>query len=118
MIGSESQLFVVGPPCETSVQSRYYSNATGTKSGNEIAVHRVFVDVDLDPAHRGGSAPVPFLESLCFPRLEFQVCVNLPLVGVVVGQSRMDLRQRQVAKLPHDFFRNQAHVVPLSDPAN
>jgi hypothetical protein len=37
---------------------------------------------------------------------------------MVVGESRMNLRQQQVAKLPHDFFRNQAHVVPLSDPAN
>ena len=59
-----------------------------------------------------------FFEGLCLPRLGFEVCVDLRLVGVVVGESRMNLRQRQVAKLPHDFFWNQARVVPLSDPAN
>lgn len=52
------------------------------------------------------------------PRLAFQVPVDLILVGVVIGQSRMNLGQRQVAKLPRDFLWNQAHVVPLGDPAN
>ena len=54
-----------------------------------------------------------FFEGLCLPRLGFQVGVDLGLAGVVVGESRMDLCQRQVAKLPRDFFRNQALVVPL-----
>ena len=57
-------------------------------------------------------------EGLCLPRLGFQVSVDPRLVGVVAGKGRMNLRQRQMAKLPHDLFRNQAHVVPLSDPAN
>ena len=61
---------------------------------------------------------MPFFEGLCLPRLSFQVRVGLRLVGVVAGESLMNLRQREVAELPHDFFRNQAHVVPLSDPAN
>jgi len=34
------------------------------------------------------------------------------------GKGRMNLRQRQVPKFPRDFFRNQTHVVPLSDSAN
>ena len=59
-----------------------------------------------------------FFEGLCLPRLRFQVCVDLRLVGVVAGKSRMNPRQRQVATLPHDFFWNQTHVVPLSDPAH
>ncbi len=59
-----------------------------------------------------------FFEGLYLPHLGFQVRVNFPLVGMVVGESRMNLRQQQVAKLPHDFFRNQPHVVPLSDPSN
>ena len=59
-----------------------------------------------------------FFENLCCSRLRLQVRVDLRLVGVVVGESRMNLRQRQVAKLPHDFLWNQAHGVPLSDPAN
>jgi hypothetical protein len=37
---------------------------------------------------------------------------------VVVGKGGMNLRQRQVTKLPRDLLRNQTHVVPLSDPAN
>src|ERR1017187_6161033 len=37
---------------------------------------------------------------------------------MVVSQSSMNLRQRQVAELPRDFLGNQAQVVPLSDPAN
>ena len=57
-------------------------------------------------------------EGHCLPRFGFQVCINLRLVGMVVGKSRMNLCQRQVTKLPHYLLRNQAHVVPLSDPAN
>ena len=57
-------------------------------------------------------------EGLCLSRLGFEVCVDLCLFGVVVSKSCMNLRQRQVAKFPRDFFWNQAHVVPLSDPAN
>ena len=57
-------------------------------------------------------------EGLCLSHLGFKVCVDLPLVGVVVSKSCMNLRQRQVAKLSRDFFWNQAPVVPLSDPAN
>jgi hypothetical protein len=52
MFGSEGQLFVVGLPGETSVQSRDHGNAAGTKGRDKIGVHRVFVDVDLDPAHK------------------------------------------------------------------
>ena len=48
-----------------------------------------------------------------------QVCVDFPLVGIVVGKSRMNLRQRQVPpERLYDLFRNLAHIVPLSDPAN
>jgi hypothetical protein len=51
MFGGKGQLFVVGLPGETSVQSRGHGNATRTKNRDKIAVHRVFVDVDLDLAH-------------------------------------------------------------------
>ena len=51
-----------------------------------------------------------FSEDFRFPRLGFQVSVDFPPIGVVVGESRMNLRQRQVAKLPRDFFGNQAHA--------
>ena len=119
MFGGKGQLFVVGPPCEPSVPGRGHGNATRTKSRDKVAVHRVFVDVDLDPAHRWGSAPVLRFEGLCLPRLGFQVPVDLRLVGVIVGKSRMNLRQRQVTseRLYH-LFRNLTHVVPLSDPTN
>jgi len=36
-------------------------------------------------------------QSFGLSRLCFQVCVDLRLVGVVVGEGRMNLRQRQVA---------------------
>lgn len=64
------------------------------------------------------SAAMPLLEDLCLPRLSLDVCVDLGLVGVVVGKRRMNLRQRKVAKLSYDLFRNQAHAVPLRNPAN
>ena len=32
-------------------------------------------------------------EGLCLPRFGFEVCVDLCLVGVIVGKSRMHLRQ-------------------------
>jgi hypothetical protein len=57
-------------------------------------------------------------ECLCLSRLCFQVRIDFRLIGVVIGKGRMNLRQRQMAELPDDFFWNQTHVVPLSDPAN
>ena len=59
-----------------------------------------------------------FFEGFCRPRLRFQVRIDLRLVSMVVSQSSMNLRQRQMAELADDFLGNQAHVVPLSDPAN
>ena len=50
--GGKGQLLVVGLPGETSVQSRDHGDAARTKSRDKIAVHRVFVDVELELAHR------------------------------------------------------------------
>src|ERR1035437_5071108 len=105
LFGGKCQLFVVGLLGETSVRNRDNGNASRTKSRDQIAVHRVFVDVDLDLAHRWRSAPVLCFEGLCLPRLEFEICVDLRLVGVVVGESRMNLRQRQGAKLDRKSTR-------------
>jgi hypothetical protein len=58
------------------------------------------------------------LEGLGLTSLGFQVCVDLGFIRVVVGERGVNLCQRQVAKLPHDLFWNQTHVVPLGDPAN
>jgi hypothetical protein len=52
MFDGEGQLLAVGLPRETSVQSCNHRNSTRTKSSDKIAIHRVFVDVDLDLAHR------------------------------------------------------------------
>ena len=52
LFGGKGQLFVVGLPGKTSVQGGHYGDATRAKSRDKIAVHRVFVDVDLDLAHR------------------------------------------------------------------
>ena len=57
-------------------------------------------------------------EGLSLLRLGVQVRVAFRLVGMVVSEGRVNLRQRQAAKLPRDFLRNQTHVVPLSDPPN
>ena len=82
-------------------------------------MHRVFVEVELDRIHGCGSAPVLSFQNLGLAVLGCQVCVDFPLVGIVVGKSRMNLRQRQVtSERLYDLFRNLTHVVPLSDPAN
>ena len=48
-----------------------------------------------------------------------QVGVDFLLVGVIVGKSRVNLRQRQMtSERLYDLFWNLTHVVPLSDPAN
>jgi len=60
---------------------------------------------------------LPF-ESIRLLFLGFQIGVDLRLVGVIVGKGRVNLCQREVAELPYDLFRNRAHVVPLSYPAN
>ena len=49
--GGKSQLFVVGLLNETGVYGRDHGDAARTKSRDKIAVHRVFIDVDLNPAH-------------------------------------------------------------------
>ena len=60
---------------------------------------------------------LPF-ESIRLLFLGFQIGVDLRLVGVIAGKGRVNLCQREVAELPYDLFRNRAHVVPLSYPAN
>jgi hypothetical protein len=52
LFGGKGQLFVVGPPGETNVQSRGHGNATRPKSRDKVAIHRVLVDVDPVLAHR------------------------------------------------------------------
>ena len=118
-LGGEGQLFVVRLLGETGVQSRDHDNATRTKSRDKSTMHRIFVEVELDPIHGRGSAPVLSFQNLGLAVLGCQVCVDFLLVGEVAGKSRMNLRQRQVtSERLHDLFRNLTHVVPLSDPAN
>jgi hypothetical protein len=47
----EGQLLFVGPFDQATVQHADYSHATSPEARHKIAIHRVFVDVDLDPAH-------------------------------------------------------------------
>ncbi len=58
------------------------------------------------------------LESRCLEHFRGEVRINLRLIRVVVGEGRVNLRQRQMAKLPQDLLWNQAHVVPLRYAAN
>lgn len=69
MAGRERQLFVVRLSDEASVQGGDHVDATRTKGRDKIAIHRVFVNVDFDLAHRRGSAPVLFFEGFCLSRL-------------------------------------------------
>ena len=116
---SEGQLFLVGLLGQTGVHNRDHCDTTRTKSRDQTTMHRIFVEVELDLIHRCGSAPVLSFQNLRLAVLGFQVCVDFRLVCVVVGKSRMNLRQRQVtSERLYDLFRNLTHVVPLSDPAN
>ena len=47
----EGQLFLVRPLGQAGVQRRDHGDAARAKSCDKIAVHRIRVDVDLDPAH-------------------------------------------------------------------
>jgi len=49
--GGESQLLVVRLFGKAGAQSREHCDTAGTESRDKIAVHRVFVDVDLDLTH-------------------------------------------------------------------
>jgi hypothetical protein len=69
----KGQLVLVRLLREAGVQRRNHCDTTVTKSRDKIAVHRVFVDVDLDSAHEWGSAPVLLFEDLGLPLLGFQV---------------------------------------------
>jgi hypothetical protein len=61
---------------------------------------------------------VLLFQSFRLSHFGFQVRVDLRLIGVIISEGRMYLRQRQMADLPQDLLGNQAHVVPLSDPAD
>lgn len=52
VLGGKCQLLVVRLLDETSVQSRDHCDTTRTECSDKIAVHRVFVDVDLDLIHK------------------------------------------------------------------
>ena len=118
LLGRKCQLFVVRPLGETGVQNGEDHNAARTKCRDKIRVHRVFVNVELNPIHGYGSSLVLPLKGLSLPSLSFDVRVDLRHIGMIIRQCGMDLRQRQVAKFACDFFRNQSHGVPLSNPAN
>ena len=51
MCRGERQLFLVRLPGEARVESRDHYDVTRTKSRDKIAIHRVFIDIDLDLAH-------------------------------------------------------------------
>lgn len=115
----KGQLFPVSLLSQTGIQNGDDGDTAGTKSRDQTTMHRIFVEVELDFVHRGGSAPVLSFQNLSFAVLCCQVYVDFFLVGVVVGESCMNLRKRQVtSERLHDFFRNLARVMPLSDSAN
>ena len=64
-----------------------------TQSRGKIAIHRIVVDVDLDLTHARGSAAVLLFQGFGFLRLRLYVGVDLTLVGMLVSQRRMNLRE-------------------------
>ncbi len=54
MPGRKGQLIVVRLPDEIGVKGRNDNHIARTKGRHKIAVHRVFVNVNLDLAHRFG----------------------------------------------------------------
>ncbi len=90
----ESQLLRIRPSHETRVQRRHHGHAARPKSRDQIAVHRIFIEVDLKLAHGCGSTPVLLFQCFRLSRLGFQVRVDLRLIGVIIGEGRMHLRQR------------------------
>lgn len=92
--GSEGELLFVGPRGEANIQRGDDRDLSGAKSGDQIAIHRVFIDVDLDPAHWRGLPPVLLFERLGLLGLGVDVGVDFGAVGVVIRQRRVDLRQR------------------------
>ena len=93
-LGGESQLLRIRLPYETGVQHGHHRHATRAKCRGQIAVHRVLIDINLKLAHGCGSVPVLLLQSVRLSHFGFQVGVDLRLIGVIVGQGRMYLRQR------------------------
>jgi hypothetical protein len=117
--GSEGQLFLAGLLGQTGIHNRYHCETTRTKGRDQATMHRIFVEVELDLIHGCGSAPVLSFQNLSLAVLGCQVCVDFLLVGIVVGKSRMNLRQRQVtSERLYDLFWSLTHVVPLSDSMN
>jgi len=50
--------------------------------------------------------------------LGFKIGIDLDFVCIVIGKCSMNLGQRKVTEIPYDLFRNKAHIVPYSNPAN
>jgi hypothetical protein len=117
--GSEGQLLLVGLPGQTLIHYRDHCDTTRTKGRDQTTMHRIFVEVQLNLIHGCRSTPVLSFENLGLAVLGCQVRVDFFLIGIVIGKSRMNLRQRQVtAERLYDLFRNLTHVVPLSNPPN
>src|SRR5258708_4844114 len=84
--GSEGQLFLVGPLSQTGIHNRDRCHTTKTKCRDKTTMHRIFVEVELDPIHGCGSATVLLFQNLSLAVLGCQVGVDFLLVVVVVGK--------------------------------
>jgi len=50
-LGREGQLFLVAFPDQTDFQHRNYIDASGSQSRDQIGVHGVLVEIDLERIH-------------------------------------------------------------------
>jgi hypothetical protein len=55
---------------------------------------------------RGAGPEIFFLGRV----VRLNVGINLPFVGPIIGEGRVDLRQREVRTLCHDLFGRVAHL--------
>src|SRR5712692_5372775 len=62
--GGEGQLFLVGLLSQTGIHNRDHCDTTRTKGRDQTTMHRIFVEVELDPIHGCGSAPVLSFQNL------------------------------------------------------
>jgi hypothetical protein len=81
----KSQLLCIGLADQAGFQRRDHNHTARAKGRDEIAVHRVLIDIDLKPAHRNSSTPVLLFQSIGLLHFGLKVRVDLCLIGVIVG---------------------------------
>ena len=91
--GGKGQVLFSRSADQPGVQRGQHGDATRAQGGDQIPIHRIFVNVYAEAAHGRG-----LLEMLCLEdggglRFGFEVGIDLRLIGMVAGQCGIDLRE-------------------------